>query len=29
MIDRFREGVYQSFSQRADASLELIDALTR
>ncbi len=28
MIDRFREGVYQSFSQRADASLELIDGLT-
>ncbi|MBA3532453.1 MAG: hypothetical protein H0T73_11070 [Ardenticatenales bacterium] len=28
MIDRFREGVYQSFSQRADAGLELIDALT-
>ncbi len=28
MIDRFREGVYQSFSQRADAGMELIDALT-
>ena len=28
MIDRFREEVYQSFAQRADAGLDLIDALT-
>ncbi|MCB0241194.1 MAG: transposase, partial [Anaerolineae bacterium] len=28
MIDRFRREVYQSFEQRADASLDLIDSLT-
>ena len=28
MINRFREEVYQSFEQRGDAGLELIDALT-
>ena len=28
MINRFREQVYQSFEQRGDAGLELIDALT-
>jgi len=28
MIDRFRREVYQSFTQRADAGLDLIDALT-
>lgn len=28
MIDRFREEVYQSFRQRADAGMDLIDALT-
>lgn len=28
MIDRFREEIYQSFTQRADAGLDLIDALT-
>lgn len=28
MIDRFRREVYQSFEQRADAGMDLIDALT-
>lgn len=28
MIDRFREEVYQSFTRRADAGVDLIDALT-
>jgi hypothetical protein len=28
MLNRFREVVYQSFERRADAGLELIDALT-
>ena len=28
MIGRFREEVYQSFEQRADGSMELVDALT-
>ena len=28
MINRFREEVYQSFTQRADGALDLIDALT-
>ena len=28
MINRFREQVYQSFEQRGDAGMELIDALT-
>lgn len=28
MVDRFREEVYQSFTQRADAGVDLIDALT-
>ena len=28
MINRFREEVYQSFTRRADAGLDLIDALT-
>jgi hypothetical protein len=27
-IDRFRREVYQSFEQRADAGMDLIDALT-
>jgi len=29
MIDRFREEIYQSFTQRADAGLDLIDATDR
>jgi hypothetical protein len=28
MIDQFRREVYQSFEQRADSGMDLIDALT-
>ncbi len=28
MLDRFRKEVYQSFEQRADASMDVVDALT-